>query len=166
MNYIQPSQATIVQDVQGPSTIAITSTPNPSNFGAAVVFTVSIPETQSVNAQGSVTIYDGANLIGSAPLAGGTGQATFTTSVLAVGAHSITASFPGDASYAPVTSAVLTQVVNTAQPATSVMAAPNPAIAGGAITLTATIKPTQGVSVATGTVTFTSGTIDSRKRGS
>ena len=158
LNDIQPSQATIVQDVQGPSTIAITSTPNPSNFGAAVVFTVSIPETQSVNAQGSVTIYDGANLIGSAPLTGGTGQATFTTSVLAVGEHSITASFPGDASYAQATSAGLTQVVNTAQPATSVMAAPNPAIAGGAITLTATIKPAQGVSVATGTVTFTSGT--------
>ncbi len=165
-NNIQPSQGTLDQDVQGGSTVIVTSSANPSNYGVAVTFTISIPETQSVNAQGTVTIYDGGIQIGAVllgggatPQLGGTGQAAFTSSTLAVGTHSITATFPGDSTYAPGTSAVLTQVVNQAQTATTVAAAPNPAFAGGAILLTATVKLTQGVNVPTGTVTFTSGTV-------
>jgi large repetitive protein len=166
VNNIQPSQGTFIQDVQGGSTVIVTSSPNPSNYGIAVIFSISIPETQSVNAQGSVTIYDGGIQIGTAlltggaaPQVGGTGQATFTASTLAVGTHSITVTFPGDTSYASGTSAVLTQVVNQAQTATAVAAAPNPAFAGGAIVFTATVKLTQGVNVPTGTVSFTSGTV-------
>jgi large repetitive protein len=158
INNIQPSQGTVNQDVQGGSTVIVTSSPNPSNYGVSVIFSISIPETQSVYAQGTVTIYDGGIQIGTASL-GGTGQATFTTSTLAVGTHGITVSFPGDTSYAPGASAVLTQVVNQAQPATAVTATPNPAFAGGAITLTATVKLTQSVNVPTGTVTFASGAV-------
>lgn len=158
-NDIQGSSSTmLIQDVQGGSSITVTSSPNPSNYGVPVIFTIAIPETQPVNAQGSVTIYDGGNPIGIA-LLGATGQTTFTTSSLVVGTHSITVNFAGDANYSPGTSPVLTQVVNQTQTTTVVAAAPNPAFAGGAITFTATVKLAQGVNVPTGSVTFTSGTV-------
>src|SRR5437870_6931466 len=48
--------------------------------------------------------------LGTGTLSGGT--ATFTTSTLAVGSHSITASYGGDANFNGSTSAVLTHVVN------------------------------------------------------
>ena len=153
------SSGPLNQDVLATSTVLVTSSPNPSTYGAPVTFAISIPETQSVNAQGSVTIDDGTNKIGTALLAGTTGQATFTTTALALGTHAIIVTFPGDSNYGPATSPVLTQVVNQAPTTTLVAAAPNPAFAGGPIAFTATVKATQGASVPTGAVTFTSGTV-------
>jgi sugar lactone lactonase YvrE len=159
-NSIQGSSSGVwTQDVLASSSIAVTSSPNPSNYGVPVTFNIVIPQTQSVSAQGSVTILDGTSKIGTAFLAAGTGQATFTTSSLVVGTHAITVTFAGDTNYGPGTSPVLTQVVNQAQTATLLAAAPNPAFAGGAIALTATVKLTQGVNVPTGAVTFTSGSV-------
>ena len=157
-NNIQGSSSPIwTQDVLASSSLTLASSPNPSNYGVTVTFTFAVPETQSVNAQGSVTIYDGTTKIGTAYLVGGTGQGTFTTSSLVVGTHAITVTFPGDTNYGPGTSAVLNQVVNQAQTTTVIAAAPNPAFAGGAIAFTATVQLTQGVNVPTGAVTFTNG---------
>jgi sugar lactone lactonase YvrE len=159
-NDIQGSSSAIwTQDVLASSSVTVASSPNPSNFGVPVTFNVAIAETQSVSAQGSVTIYDGATQIGTAYLIAGTGKATFKTSSLVVGTHAITANFPGDTNYGPGTSPALTQVVNQAQTTTVIAAAPNPAFAGGAIALTATVKLTLGVNVPTGAVTFTSGSV-------
>jgi sugar lactone lactonase YvrE len=159
-NNIQGSSSPIwTQDVLASSTVALTSSPNPSSYGVPVTFTFAVPETQSVNAQGEVTIYDGANKIGTAYLVAGTGQGTFTTSALVVGTHAITVTFPGDTNYGPGTSAVVDQVVNQAQTTTDIAAAPNPAFAGGAIAFTATVKLTQGINVPTGAVTFTNGSV-------
>ena len=157
-NNIQGSSSPIwTQDVLASSSLTLTSTPNPSNYGVPVTFSFAVPETQSVNAQGSVTIYDGTTKIGTAFLVNGTGQGTFTTSSLVVGTHAITVTFPGDTNYGPGTSAVLNQVVNQAQTTTVIAAAPNPGFAGGAIAFTATVTLTQGVNVPTGAVTFTNG---------
>jgi uncharacterized protein YjbI with pentapeptide repeats len=46
-------------------------------------------------------------------VAGGTDQATFSTSRLGVGAHTITASYGGDGNFTVSTSAAATQYVNT-----------------------------------------------------
>ncbi|HMJ25610.1 MAG TPA: Ig-like domain-containing protein, partial [Pyrinomonadaceae bacterium] len=62
---------------------------------------------------GTVTFSDGPTVISSG-LLNGSGQASFSTTSLSVGPHSITASYPGDSDTLPSTSTVLTQVVNKA----------------------------------------------------
>src|SRR5262249_8175612 len=52
--------------------------------------------------------------LGTGTLSGG--SATFTTSALAVGAHTITAAYGGDANFLPSTSAALTQTVTAPTP--------------------------------------------------
>src|SRR5205085_1029097 len=62
---------------------------------------------------GNVTFFDGGNSLGSAAL-NQNGQATFNTSTLSVGSHSITASYEGDSTSATSTSSALAQVVGKA----------------------------------------------------
>jgi large repetitive protein len=157
-NQIQGSSATLIQDVLAPSGISITSSPNPSTYGTTVTFTVTAPSTGTAPATGMVNILDGSTQIGTVNLAGSPGTATFTTSTLAVGSHSMTAVYMGDSNYGPGTSSPITQVVNQVLTTTTVAAAPNPGYAGGAIAITATVTPAVGVATPTGTVTFTSGT--------
>jgi hypothetical protein len=59
---------------------------------------------------GAVTFKDSATVLGTGTLI--SGKATFTTSTLAVGSHSITAVYGGDANFTGSTSPVLTQKVN------------------------------------------------------
>jgi sugar lactone lactonase YvrE len=156
-NQVQGSTSTALsQDVLAPGTVAITSSPNPSSFGNPVLFLVSVTNNGSVAATGTVNILDGTNQIGTSTLGAG-GQGTFTTSSLSVGTHSITASYLGDLHYGAATSPADSQVVDQATAATTLVAAPNPAYAGGPVALTAAVKVTQGAGTPTGTVTFTSG---------
>jgi Bacterial Ig-like domain (group 3) len=57
-----------------------------------------------------VTFIDGATTLGTGTL-NGSGVATFTTSALTVGTHSINAAYGGDSNFAASTSTVLSQVV-------------------------------------------------------
>lgn len=77
----------------------LTGTPDPAALGATVSFTavVASPAT-TVIPTGAVTFYDGPSAIGTATL-DAQGHAVFTTSALAIGAHSITASYAGDANF-------------------------------------------------------------------
>ncbi len=70
--------------------------------------------------------------------------------VLGAGSHLVLASYPGDASRSPSQSGT-TPLTGTALPSTStaLVAAPNPALAGQTVTLTATISPAPGCSVPT-----------------
>ena len=86
-------------------TISLTSSANPSNYGA-VTFTA----TFSMNGlSGPVTFLDNGTQIGTGAITGTT--ATYTTSSLAVGTHSITASWPGNPPYPPITSSPVLQTV-------------------------------------------------------
>ena len=60
---------------------------------------------------GTVTFDDGSTVLGTVALTNGT--ASFTTSSLAVGTHSIKAVYAGDTNFKSSTSAVLKQVVNS-----------------------------------------------------
>ena len=84
---------------------------NPAFTGDSITFRATVaPSTQAVNAPtGSVTFLDGTTPIGSASIVGGV--ASFSTTTLALGTHTITASYDGDADYAPSQQS-LTQVVN------------------------------------------------------
>jgi hypothetical protein len=74
-----------------------------------VTFTVTVTSAGPETPTGKVTFRDGATSIGMATLSGGVG--TFKKANLAVGTHSITASYGGDAMSAGSTSAALSQVV-------------------------------------------------------
>ncbi len=156
---IQDSTSTVLnQDVQGPTTATVTSSLNPSFYGNSVTFTATIPPSGTTAPTGTVSFLDGGTQIGTGTLSGNPGIATFTTTTLNMGTHTITVSYPGDTYNGPSVSAPLNQVVKQAQTATTVTAAPSPGIAGGPETITATVTVTAGSGTPTGTVTFTSGT--------
>jgi len=98
------------------STITLTPTA-PATHGQPATFTavVAAAAPGSGTPAGTVTFSDGATVLGTGQLtvAGGTDQATFSTSSLAVGTHTITASYGGDGNFTTRTSAALTQDVNT-----------------------------------------------------
>ena len=144
------------QEVLVSSQVAITSTPNPSSFGASVGFTITVTSSGSNVPTGIVNILDGGSSIGAVTLASGAG--VFSTSLLAVGSHMMTAAYSGDSSNGSSTSPLLIQVVNPdskAQTSTTVIAAPNPDVVGSAIAVTASVRQANGSAIPTGSVSFT-----------
>jgi hypothetical protein len=133
------------------TTTALASSVNPSVQGQSVTFTASVTGT---NPTGSVTFNDSSTAICSAVALTGSGNtrtAACTTSTLALGAHSMTATYSGDASNQTSTSAVLSQTVKTAS-TTALASSLNPSISGASVTFTATVSG----SAPTGSVAFTS----------
>jgi hypothetical protein len=82
-------------------------------------------------------------------------SAALSLATLAVGTHSITASYSGDTNYSADTSAAVTVTVNQAVSTTTVTSSVNPSFAGQSVTLIA--KVTSNGPTPTGNVTFTSG---------
>jgi uncharacterized repeat protein (TIGR01451 family) len=93
---------------QATTTVAVTSSVNPSAPGQPVTFTATVASAGGTPA-GTVTFSDGGAAIGTGSLAGGV--ATLTTAALAAGAHVITVSYGGATGFAGSTSGVLTQTV-------------------------------------------------------
>jgi len=138
------------------TTTSVASSLDPSTYGSAVTFTASIVPGTSGPISGTVTFKDGATALGTGTVNTTTYKATFATTALAVGAHSITAVYNGDTDFNGSTSAVLAETVNKAATTTSVASSVNPSSLGTAVTFTATIVPASGVLVS-GTVTFKDG---------
>lgn len=105
------STSPAISQVLNPASTAVTlgSTLNPSTHGASVTFTATVTSYVGVPT-GTVKFLDGATTLGTGTLSGG--ATTFATSGLAVGTHSITAVYVGNANFATHTSAVLSQKVN------------------------------------------------------
>ncbi|HEV2348994.1 MAG TPA: Ig-like domain-containing protein, partial [Terriglobia bacterium] len=82
---------------------------------------------------------------------------TLTTSALAVGTHSITATYVGGVNFLPGTPAAISQVVNTAPTTTTVSSTPSPSVYGQSVTFTAVLNSAAGVGTATGSVKFMDG---------
>jgi probable HAF family extracellular repeat protein len=93
--------------------VALVSAPNPSTYGQSVTFTATVSPASSgqPTPTGTVTFEDGSTNLGSGQL-NASGIATFTTSTLAVGTHSITAVYGGDGNFSSNTSSPITQTVN------------------------------------------------------
>ena len=143
--------------------VTVTSSANPSVTGQAVTLTATV--TGSVGTPGGTVQFnvDGAGFGAPVTLSAG-GTATTTTSSLAVGTHSVAATYSGDATYAGAAGALAGgQVVNEAGTTTSVTltSGANPSAAGGSVTFTATITPAApGAGTPTGTVQFRDGAGD------
>ncbi len=129
------------------STIALTSSINPSTFGASVTLTATVTS----GATGTVTFHDGTTSLGTGTIS--SGVATLMTSSLAAGTHSITAQYGGRFQLQQLGLNPVSQVVNLATPTVTLASSPNPSTFGSSVTLTATVT-----SGATGTVTFHDGT--------
>ena len=93
---------------QGSSTMTLKSSLNPSFAGQSVMFTAKVTAVSPATGTptGNVTFLDGANPIGSGIVDGGV--ATFTTTSLAAGSHTITASYGGDSNFMVKTGTAMT----------------------------------------------------------
>jgi hypothetical protein len=102
----------------------VVSNNNPSQAGQQVTFTATV-SSGSGTPTGTVTFMDGAASIGTGTL-NGSGIATFSTSSLAAGGHSITAGYGADNNFAGSTSSTLTQTVSAPTPTPTPTPTPSP----------------------------------------
>ncbi len=107
-------QGTGTQGTTAASTTALASSINPSASGETVTLMAAVtgPAGNSTVPTGTVNFLDGSTMIGSGAL-NGRGIATYPTSSLGVGSHSITAVYGGDGNFNGSTSNLVTQVVNS-----------------------------------------------------
>ena len=159
--FYEDGGVTILKQIS--STTTVSSVPNPSTFGESVTLTATVSPSDG---GGSVTFYydGGAEQVPCSPpqpeslalVSGTTYQAMCTTSSLPVGTDLITATYSGDTDTAGSSGSLPGgQAVNPAPTTTTlVSSSPNPTIHHQAVTLTATVTPTDGM----GTVTFYAGT--------
>jgi large repetitive protein len=160
-NNVTATSNVLTQGVEQQTATTVTTSLTPSLHGAQVTFTATVLATGTVAPTGTVTFYDGATKIGTGTLAAtgaNSAAATLNISTLAVGTHSITATYGGDADDFGSTSPAISQVVQDATTGTALTASANPAIAGTTITFTARVTVTTGGGVPTGTVNFYNGT--------
>jgi uncharacterized repeat protein (TIGR03803 family) len=134
------------------SSIAMTSSPNPSTGGPA---TLSATVTGAgVTPTGTVQFQDGQTVLGTAPLTAG--RATLSASLLG-GTRSLAAVYSGDSIYSGSSSPIVTQTVNLPATTTALTASPTATYAAGPITFTATVSGGSGTP--TGSVTFFDGSL-------
>ena len=122
---------------------AVATSASQSVFGQPVTFTATVsPTSQGAGTPtGTVEFKDG-NATICAKVVNGTGQATCTTSALAVAGHSITAAYGGDANFTGSTSAAGSLAVNKAATSTALGSSKPVSTEGDAVTLTATVTVT------------------------
>jgi hypothetical protein len=94
-----------------PSTTAIASSGSPSVLSTAVTFTATVSCASGPSSSGTVQFFDGTSAIGPAVPLSSAAVATYTTSALALGTHSITALYSGDTNTQSSRSPVLSQTV-------------------------------------------------------
>jgi len=126
------------------SRVLLSSSINPSVFGQQVTFTAVVRPIApgSGSPQGGTVQFrvDGADF--GSPVAVSGGQATKSTTALAVGSYAVAAVFSGDAGFNGSTGTLaVAQVVNKAGTTTSVTSSVNPSVFGQPVTFTATVAP-------------------------
>jgi subtilase family serine protease len=140
------------------TTTTIAVSPASPGVGATVTLTATVaPSSGTTAPTGTVTFtVDGT---AGTPVAVTGGMAVTTTSFSTGGAHTVSASYSGDANFFVSTSVVttITVVATGAATTTTLAATPTSLALYGALSLTATVKSTTGGTVA-GTVSFAIGT--------
>ena len=159
-HFASTSTPALSQIVNEATVTSLTSSANPSQGGANVTFTAVVAASSGggVAPDGNVIFSDGATVIGTAVLSG-SGIASFSTTALANGTHSITAAYGGDAANYILGSSSNVVTQNVQGSSTTVLnSAPNPSNFGTPVTLVAAVTPTGSVA-ATGAVNFFDGGI-------
>lgn len=146
-----PALTANVTAVKASSSIALTSSPNPSFYNQSVTLTATVsghPGTPT----GNVSFMEGSTIMAANVTMSG-GSATFTTCTFTVASHAITAVYNGDANFNRSTASALNHTVNKANTTISVNTSSNLSTNGQLITFTAIVTGAG----ASGTVTFLDG---------
>lgn len=132
--------------------------PNPSNYGDSLTFTATVAAVDggAGTPAGSVTFTDGVTVLAVVPV-DGSGEAEYVTSTLALGSHSIGASFTGSTGWLGSSGTSISQTVQG--PTTTTLGSSlNPSVIDQTLTFTATVAAVNGgAGTPTGTVDFTEG---------
>jgi ELWxxDGT repeat protein len=139
----------------------LSSTPNPARLGQAVTFTAAVVVLPGAPAPtGSVDFKEGSTDLTPGGVNLTAGRATFSTSSLALGSHTITAFYSGDVHFTASQGddGENPQIVTVNESSTSLSSSPNPSFFGQAVTFTAKVSGSGGVP--TGTVDFKEGSTD------
>jgi len=156
-NYASSTSAPFIETINSAlpaTTLTLSGSPNPQAVGGSVTLTATVTSTGGSGAfTGKVSIADSGTLIASNLAPSATGVATYTTSTLAIGAHTLVATYTGDPNYANSTSLTFTETINAAP---TFILTGNPATltvsAGSSGSTTLTVTPANGF---TGTVSLT-----------
>jgi len=109
---------------QGASSLSLTVSAATAAFGTSETLTATLTAGMSGRPAltGTVSFYDGKTLLGTGTVTNGT--ATLTASALAVGTHSVTAIYAGDANFNPATSSAVGITISALSPAFSLTGTP------------------------------------------
>jgi Bacterial Ig-like domain (group 3)/NHL repeat len=147
----QPGTATLIQVVGNATSVALTSSVNPSLVGQSTTLTATI--TALASPTGTVTFFSGATSLGMVPVTGTT--ASLSTSFATAGTYSLTAVYSStDSSVTGATSLPLSQVVENVATLT-LTSSVNPSNINQPTMLTATLA---ALGTPAGTVVFYDGT--------
>jgi len=108
-NYTASTSPVLAQVVLN-ATTTVLSPLSAVSYGTPVTFTATVTASGSGEPTGTMAFLDGTSTLGTGAL-NGNGVASYTTSTLTVGTHSISAAYDGDVNFASSTSAVLSQVI-------------------------------------------------------
>jgi hypothetical protein len=139
---------------QGVPAVKFTVSADPSTYGKSITLTAKVTGSGDPPT-GGVTFYDGAAMLSAVSLAGGT--ATYSTSVLSGGVHSLSATYWGDVNYSKQTPAPVSLTVNKATPTVSLTASATSIPAGTTVTFKVKVTGAAGANNPTGKVTLYSG---------
>ena len=114
---------TLAVVVATPTAISVSASIAAPAFGQPETFTATVTtpngDPMPASSDGMVTFYDGATALGSATVSGSPATATLTIPAgLAVGSHTITASYGGDVDFRPASSGVESTSAQSVVPAT------------------------------------------------
>ena len=146
---------TVTNGAATTTTTSVVGVPNPASVGQLVTFTATVISAGGTPT-GTVQFLDGSTNLGIGTL-NGIGQASISTSTLAAGTHSISATYSGSSIFSASTG-FTTETIgqsSTTATTTAVSATPNPSSLGQAVALTATVRSIAGTP--SGSVTFVDG---------
>jgi parallel beta-helix repeat protein len=135
------------------TTLSVSSSLNPAPLGQSVTFTVTSQASDN-SVPAPITLLDGTTQL--AQLTPSTsGSATYTTSTLAVGSHSISAQYSGDSTHAPATASLTQSITNIPLPDTLTLTCPaSPIPPYQPVSLAAQITSTSGMPAGSVAVTL------------
>jgi hypothetical protein len=143
---------TVTVTQASPTITTLTATPATSVYGAATLIDGDVATTAGATPTGQIVFVDNGILpLATVPLAGATAQ---TSQVLAVGAHSLTAVYSGDTTFAGSTSLPSAVAITQASAVVTLTAASASIPYGNSTTLTATVAQAGAGSYPTGTIVF------------
>lgn len=144
----------------GQTSVAVSSSTDPSVFGQSVTFTATVSAAVGLPAPAGTVQFTVDNQDLGGPVTLNSGSATSdSTAELAVGDHAVSATYiPADGS-APISGTLAAdQSVQQGATTTSLMSSPNPSLPGETVTYTATVAPTApAAGTPTGAVSFSDG---------